>query len=272
MDERLWFALGVALALLSAAWAAYALGAGRSQHTQWNNGLLFLAWLSISLFLSERGRHIGHCPITNLFETVAFLDWSLLLTYLVIGTAYRVSVLGAFTAPVVAGTGFFALAAPIDVPRSLPNLGWALELHASFSLLAYGALGLAAVSSVLYLVQERQLKGHQLRQWFYRLPAMGDLARIQRRMLVWGFFLLTLGLAAGGLVTESGGMGGAQADWVKIVWSAVVWALYLHLVLSPTLFGFGARRVAWCSVGSYVFILLTFWGIDSLSHAHRFSS
>ncbi|HEY8965058.1 MAG TPA: cytochrome c biogenesis protein CcsA, partial [Candidatus Methylacidiphilales bacterium] len=197
MEDRLWFAVGTGLTLVSAGWAIFALGAGRSQHTQWNNGLLFVAWLAMSLFLSERGRAIGHCPITNLFETVAFLDWSLLLTYLVIGTAYRVSVLGAFTAPVVAATGFFALVAPIDVPRLLPNLGWALEAHASFSLLAYGSLGLGAVASLLYLVQERQLKGHQLKRWFYRLPAMGDLARIQRRVLVWGFGLLTLGLAAG---------------------------------------------------------------------------
>ncbi|SDT96351.1 ABC-type uncharacterized transport system, permease component [Verrucomicrobium sp. GAS474] len=269
MEDRLWFALGTVLALVSAGWSAYAFGAGRSQHTRWNNALLLLAWLAMSVFLSERGKRIGHCPLTNLFETLAFLDWSLLLTYLVIGTAYRVSVLGAFTAPVAAATGVFAfiVAVPSDVPRELPDLGWPLELHASFSLLAYGALGIGAVASALYLVQERQLKDHQLRQWFYRLPAMGDLARIQRRVLVWGFALLTLGLVAGIAVTRAGGI-----DWVKIVWSAGVWVLYLHLVLSPRLFGFGARRVAWCSVGSYVFILLTFWGINSLSHAHRFSS
>ena len=271
MEDRLWFALGTVLALASACWAIYALGARRSQHTAWNNALLALAWLAMSVFLEERGKRIGHCPLTNLFETLAFLDWSLLLTYLVIGTAYRVSVLGAFTAPVAAATGIFAFlaAAPSDVPRELPNLGWPLELHASFSLLAYGALGIGAVASALYLVQERQLKGHQLKQLFYRLPAMGDLARIQQRVLVWGFTLLTLGLLAGIAVSREGGSG---FDWVKIAWSAGVWFLYLHLVLAPRLFGFGARRVAWCSVGSYVFILLTFWGINSLSHAHRFSS
>lgn len=266
MEDRHWLALGTALTLLSSGWGTFALGAGRTQSTRWNNALLLVAWLCQSVFLYERGQRIGHCPLTNLFETVAFLTWALLLSYLLIGTSYRVSLLGFFTAPVVSLLNFFALVAPIDRPNPVPPLGWQLELHASVSLLAYGALGLAAVAAMLYLIQERQLKAHHLGLWFYRLPAMGDLVKVQRRVLAWGFALLTIGLCAGFFVARNG-----SVDWVKLVWSAGVWVSYLILLLAPSLFGLSSRRAAWFTLGGYIFILMTFWGINSLSHAHRFA-
>jgi len=266
VEDRNWLILATALVFLSSGWGTFALGAGRTQSTRWNDGLLALAWLAQSVFLYQRGAEIGHCPLTNLFETVAFLTWALLLTYLAVGTSYRVSLLGFFTAPIVSLLNFFALVFPVDRPNPVPALGWALELHASVSLLAYGALGLAAVAALLYLIQERQLREHHVGRWFYRLPAMGDLVQVQRRVLVWGFLLLTVGLAAGFLVVRTGPL-----DWVKLVWSAGVWTGYLFLLVSPRLFGTGSRRIAWLSLAGYLFILLTFWGINSLSHAHRFS-
>jgi ABC-type uncharacterized transport system permease subunit len=264
MDDRHWLALATGLTLVSSGWGSYALGAGRSHGSRWNNLLLAVAWVLQSVFLFERGARIGHCPLTNLFETVAFITWALLLFYLIVGTGYRVSLLGFFTAPIVTLLNFFALVAPIDEPNPLPfsHAGWPLELHASVTLLAYGALGLAAVAALLYLIQERQLREHHLRRWFFSLPAMGDLVAVQRRVVLVGFVLLTVGLGAGFLV---------GFDTVKGVWSAGVWLFYLFLLLAPWLLRVGARRLAWCVLGGYLFILLTFWGINSLSHAHRFA-
>ena len=168
----------------------------------------------------------------------------------------------------MAAINFFALVAPIDRPNPYPVFthGWPLELHASLTLLAYGALGLAAVAAFLYLVQERQLKEHRFGPSFYRLPAMGDLAQVQHRVLAYGFVLLTAGLGIGF------GVGGiAGFDWVKLVWSAGVWVFYFLLLVAPALLRMSARRLAWCLLGGYLFIILTFWGINSLSHAHRFA-
>ncbi len=80
------------------------------------------------------------------------------------------SILGAFTAPVVFLINFFALIAPIDVPSSMPKLGWQLELHATLALLGLGVLGIAALAGLTYLIQERQLKRRSLTSWFYSLP------------------------------------------------------------------------------------------------------
>src|ERR1700679_6602 len=94
------------------------LGSKATGAKRWTFLLLAAAFASHTLFLHQRGQEIGHCPITNLFETLAFFSWSLVLTYLVVGPAYRMSILGAFTAPIVFLLNFFALAAPVDVPSN----------------------------------------------------------------------------------------------------------------------------------------------------------
>src|SRR5256885_11130948 len=76
-----------------------------------------LGFVFQSPFLSIRGHALGRCPITNLFEVFIFLAWSLALIYLLIGPAYRLSLMGAFTAPLVLLIQSLALLAPIDVAQ-----------------------------------------------------------------------------------------------------------------------------------------------------------
>src|SRR5258708_37925206 len=129
-----------------------------------------------SAFLTIRGHALGRCPITNLFEVFVFLAWSVALIYLVVGPAYRLSLMGAFTAPLVLLLQGFALISPIDTrhPVSVPANSW-LEFHASMSLVAYGVFALACIAGVMYLLQERQLKTHQLHSIFYHLPPLTNL-------------------------------------------------------------------------------------------------
>src|SRR5450759_1189131 len=154
-----------------------------------------LGFIFRTAFLSIRGHALGRCPITNLFEVFIFLAWSIALIYMLVGPAYRLSLMGAFTAPLVFLLQAFALIAPIDVRHAFkaPANSW-LEFHASISIIAYGAFGLACIAGVMYLVQERQLKTHQLHSIFYHLPPLTDLFAAITRLLWWGFVLYTLGL------------------------------------------------------------------------------
>ncbi len=265
MHDRLWLFLATLGYLASSAWGFYALGSQRPVANRWNILLIVLAFAFHTLFLHQRGQAIQHCPITNLFETLAFLSWSLVLTYLVVGPAYRMSILGAFTAPIVFTVNFFALAAPIDIPARLPHLGWQLELHATLALLGLGVLGIAALAGLVYLIQDRQLKRRALTSWFYTLPNVGRLEQVQQRVLVWGFAIFSAGAALGFFIPHQD-----SSDWVKIVWSAVVWGLYAVIVSVLWLGKLSHKKTALLSVAGYVFILLTFWGIDSLSEAHVF--
>jgi ABC-type uncharacterized transport system permease subunit len=265
VNDRLWLELATLGYLASAGWGLYALGARRLIANRGTFVLIGTAFVLHTIFLHQRGEAIGHCPITNLFETMAFFSWSLVLTYLVVGQAYRMSILGAFTAPVVFLINFFALLAPIDVPSALPRLGWQLELHATLALLGLGVLGIAALAGLTYLIQERQLKRRALTSWFYSLPNVGRLELVQQRVLVWGFAIFSAGAFLGFFIPHQ-----HAEDWVKIAWSAGVWTLYAALVVVLGLGRLSHKKTALLSVAGYVFILLTFWGINSLSEAHVF--
>jgi ABC-type uncharacterized transport system permease subunit len=265
MQDRFWLFLATLGYLASAGWGLYALGSRRPVSNRWTILLIGAAFALHTFFLHQRGEAIGHCPITNLFETLAFLSWSLVLTYLVVGPAYRMSILGAFTAPVVFLINFFALTAPIDSPGTLPRLGWQLELHATLALLGFGVLGVAALAGVAYLIQERQLKRRELTPWFYSLPNVGRLEQVQQRVLIWGFAIFSAGAILGFFIPHQN-----AEDWVKIAWSGVVWSLYAALIVVLGLGRLSHKKTALLSVAGYVFILLTFWGINSLSEAHVF--
>ena len=92
-----------------------------------------------------------------------------------------------------------------------------MELHAASSIVAYGAFALAGISGVMYLIQERQLKTHHLRSIFYHLPPIHDLAVANRRLILMGFTLLTVGILA------SFGVGSLSSHAWKIAWSVAVW-------------------------------------------------
>src|SRR5450432_2203266 len=116
------------------------LRAGKYRPAGFNFFAIAFGFICQTAFLALRGREIGRCPITNLFEVFVFLAWSVALIYLLIGPTYRLSLMGAFTAPLVFLIQAFALLVPIDVrhPVKLPVNSW-LEFHASMSIVAYGA-------------------------------------------------------------------------------------------------------------------------------------
>src|ERR1700692_878037 len=149
---------------------------GILQPMRFNFFAVGLGFIFQTAFLSIRGHALGRCPITNLFEVIVFVAWSVALIYMLVGPAYRLSLMGAFTAPLVVLLQGFALIALIDIrhPVKLPANPW-LEFHASISIIAYGAFALACIAGVMYLVQERQLKTRQLHSIFYHLPPLTDL-------------------------------------------------------------------------------------------------
>jgi HemX protein len=221
-----------------------------------------LGFIFQTAFLSVRGHALGRCPITNLFEVIIFVAWSAALFYMVVGPAYRLSLMGAFTAPLVVVLQLIALLAPIDHPHGakLPVNSW-LEFHASMSLVAYGAFALACIAGVMYLVQERQLKTHHLHSIFYHLPPLTDLFCAIVRLLWWGFVLYTLGLISGFFVGE-------PLPWAQIVCATGVWILYALILQGRYLRWFAPKRVAALCIIGFSAALTLLWGITFTAQTH----
>jgi ABC-type uncharacterized transport system permease subunit len=260
--ERLALAGSTLCFLAGSAFAVFSMGARTFRPSRASFWVVLAGFLLQTFFLSVRGEALGRCPLTNRFEVLVFLAWAMVLFYLLIGTAYRLSLLGLFTAPMALGIQGLALLVPgLDrLPQRVPAPNPWMEMHAALSVLAYGAFALAGVAGGMYLAQERQLKTHHLRSFFFGLPPIQDLAVANRRLVAFGFGLLTLGLLAGFA------MGGWTAHWVKVVWSVLVWLLYGGILVAAGGHRWGGRRVAWLSLWAIVAVLGTLWSLRFISN------
>ena len=227
----------------------------RGKRSPWTAAWMVGVLVCQVAFLSLRGQQRQACPLGELGEILAFLAWSLTLFYLLVGPAYRISLLGVFTAPVVALFQTIALlpgwltANPPPIPGGNP---WH-ETHSATSVLAYGALALAAVAGVMFLVLDRQLKEHHLKSGLFRnLPPVRELLGSLERLLWLGGGLLTIGVAAGLIMPRTGGSLG------HLIAACAVWTAYAALLLIKTLRGLTGRRLSLAAVVLFVLSLGVF--------------
>lgn len=254
--ERLLLAISTFSFLFGFAYTMYALGARAYRHSPFNFFANLFGFVCQTGFLYVRGEAVGKCPLTSLFEVLVFLCWSMVLFYLVIGPAYRLSLLGAFTAPLVCIMQIAALLLPAAPVRAAsgPVSSW-LELHAALSVMAYGAFALAWVAGLMYLVQERQLKSHHIQSIFYHLPPIHDLAVANRRLILAGFALFTVGVLCG--VAQ----GYAHIQLLHVI-TLAVWLLYGAILAAVLWHRISPRKVALLSVSAFSVMLLTLWAIQ----------
>jgi len=263
------FSVAVALYGLCSLYAFFLWRRGFRQDERVSYLLLLGAFAFHTLAMILRGFSFNRCPVNNLYEAILFVVWTIVAAYLLLGLWQRFRFLGAFASPVLFGLGVFALFPELDQrgPEADFVRGWS-SLHASLILLGYGAFGLACVAGVMYLTQERDLKQHKVRAVMSLLPPIGRLEITIGRMVGIGFALLTVGLLLGGYTLRSNGR--AYSFWdAKIIWSLLVWCMYLGLLVMRLGFAQRGRRIAWGAVGSFAFVLLTFWGTNLLSAIHQ---
>jgi ABC-type uncharacterized transport system permease subunit len=257
--DRLLLIAALLCFLASFGYTLYALGAGRFTPGRINFIAILTGFVFQSGFLYLRGQAERSCPLNSLFDVLIFQSWALVLIYLLVGPAYRLSLLGAFTAPLAFFLILGALLAPIrsePVVRTVLN-PW-VEMHAALSIIAYGAFGLAGISGVMFLVQERQLKRHRASSLLFNLPPITDLAVANRRLVWLGFGLLTAGFAAGFASSM-------PVNTVKFWTSLAIWALYAVLLGLARLSALGPRRIAGLSVGVFTLAMVVLPTIQHLS-------
>jgi HemX protein len=267
--DRHLFLLAVVGYGLSTVYSVFLWRKGFREHNRVSYCLLLAAWAFHITAMFRRGFSLQQCPVNNLFEATMFLGWAVVTTCLVVGLLPRLRFLGAFAAPGLFAIGVFALMPALDPPHGpKPEFSGAVtSLHAALILLAYGAFGLGSVAAFMYLMQVYDLKFHKLRAVLSRLPPIQRLEATTFWLVLSGFVLLTVGLAAGGHLPRPEGV----HYWhdAKVIWSVLLWLLYLGLLVGRWRFAFGGRRFACGAIAIFVFVLLTFWGSNLLSPLHN---
>lgn len=242
---------------------------GFRQHDHASFFLLLAGFLLHTSAMAARGFSLERCPVNNLFEATIFLAWALVIACLIVSLLPLLRFVSAFASPVLFAIGVFALMPSLDPPHGpKPEFSEGLKsLHAALILLAYGAFGLASVAAVMFLTQQHDLKFNKLKAVLSLLPPIQRLEIVTGRLVLVGFVLLTLGLYAGGHLPRPEGV----LYWkeTKVVWSGLLWALYLGLLVGRWRFALTGRRFACGVIGVFAFLLLTFWGTNLLSTLHH---
>lgn len=271
LTDRQFFILAVVLYGVSMTYSVFLWRHSFRRDSHVNYLFILAGFCAHTAAMFMRGFRLDRCPVSNLYEATIFALWTIVVVYLVIGLWSRLRFLGAFASPVLFGIGVFALMPSLDVsPGTSAQAHTVLtSVHAALLSLAYGAFGLGSVAAVMYLTQERKLKFHRLDGIFSLMPPIQRLEATVGRLLIAGFCLLTLGLATGAYDLSLRSDAETYRGDSKIVWSGLVWLIYLALIVMRWRFAQGGRRFALGAIGTFAFVLLTFWGTNLLSPLHH---
>ena len=188
--------------------------------------------------------------------------------------------LGIFALP---ATLFLVLVPALGPDRyTFPSQGvrtsW-LVAHIIALLVAYAALCFSLLASLLYLVQERRIKGKmhfsaksKQDSWFAPfdwLPPLDTLERIALATLEFGFPCMTVGLIIGSVLTQETPLGASYFLDPKVIASFASWAVYVLLLFIRHSAGLRGRKAAYVSGGVLV-VMMAVWAANLFSHVHRF--
>jgi ABC-type uncharacterized transport system permease subunit len=270
LTDRQFFLAAVVIYGLSMVFSVFVWRKNFRADNRVNYGLLLAGLVFHTISLAKRGFSIDRCPVNNLYEATSFFIWALVAAYAAIGVVSRFRFLGGFVSPLAFAVGVFALMPSLDPPpgpESIFTGGW-ISLHAAMIMLSYGAFGLSSVAAVMYLTQEHDLKLHKIKAILSKLPSIERIESVVSRLLTSGFALLTVGLLVIPLAVDKPEQISFASD-SKVLWSGLVWLIYLVLIVWHWRFHLAGKRFAWGALGSFIFVLLTFWGTNLMSQLHN---
>ena len=145
--DRLALMLSTLCFLGAFAAAAYRVMVAPYRGTWPHHGLMLAGFIGQCWVLAIKGKELGRCPITQPWELLVFISWGVVMMYWLVGPAYRVSLMGIITAPLV---WIFQLLAPNPAYR-LPRgvlvmmLVWLLVcMSGLISMIGFGEIANAA--------------------------------------------------------------------------------------------------------------------------------
>jgi cytochrome c-type biogenesis protein CcsB len=226
-------------------------------------GAAFTGFLFHLTYFALRWVESGRIPVTSFFEAANFLGMGIMLVFLVMEIRFKIAALGAFMLPLVIVLMAPALILSGDIRELNPVLksGW-LGVHTSLAVLGDSAFAFAFIVSIMYLIQERQLKAKHLGAIFHRLPSLDIMDTLGYRALTFGWPLFTLGMITGSIWANSAW--GSYWSWdPKETWSLITWVIYLVLLHLRTI-GWRGKKMAFLSILGFIFVLVSFFVVSRI--------
>ncbi len=186
---------------------------------------------------------------------LAMMVWLAAGIYLFLQRYYHMPTVGAFITPIIL---VVLLPALFGTPRS-PGIAPETLRHKSVTIHIFTAgLGVALFAvafgvSLMYLLQEREVKGKRFGALFSRLPSLDSLDRLNQRLVRAGFVFYTVALVAGTVTATAVWKSAWSWDPQQVI-SVLVWMLYGAMVqLRHT--GWHGRRYAVLTLLGFMLVL-----------------
>jgi cytochrome c-type biogenesis protein CcsB len=147
-----------------------------------------------------------------------------------------------------------------------------LTVHVGTIFIGNAMFVITFAASIMYLIQERNIKKKTRGSFYRRLPSLETLDSINHHSLMYGFPFLTLGLISGAIYAQYAL--GSYWRWdPKEVWSLITWLAYAVLLHERLAVGWRGRRAALMSIICFCILIFTFLGGSLwLSDYHSFDS
>jgi len=210
-----------------------------------------------------------HWMPVGMHEVESVLSLLMVAAYLMVVFAYRATGFGIFALPIALLLLITPAVGPDHATFNSPMIrsGW-LFVHVGALLAAYAALMFSLIGSLLYFLQERQLKEKRGPGFLAWLPPLAVMDSIANKSLVVGFHCMTLGLLAGSFIAQES-VGISYFLDPKVMLSFAMWGLYVVMLLLRRSVGFRGRRAVYVSSVAFI-VVLSVWAANLLSSVHRF--
>jgi cytochrome c-type biogenesis protein CcsB len=267
--DVIFFRVSLALYLIAALGFLAHLLVGRDGPRRIATAGLWAAFAMETIGLAARAIGLGNAMLNSFHDQLSLLAWLIVAVYLGVQMRYHLAVLGALVSPLaflLTLSSYLVFSGAQTLPDELQT-AW-LPAHVAPAFLGYAIFALAACVSLVYLLQERQLKAKR-RGVFRRLPSLETLDDLNYRCVAWGFALFTVGIVTGSLLAKA--MWGTFWSWEPVqILSVLAWLLYAVLLQTRSV-GWRGRRAATLTIVGFALLIVSFLSLNlGLPHGRSF--
>jgi cytochrome c-type biogenesis protein CcsB len=267
--DLVFFGLSLVLDLVAAVGFVAHLVVGREPPRRVATAALWGAFAAQTVGLASRYAALGNAMLNSSHDQLVLLAWLIVGVYLAVQLRYQLAVLGGLVSPLaflLTLSSYIVLSGRQALPDELQN-AW-LPAHVAPAFLGYAIFALAFCVSVVYLLQEHQLKAKR-GGVFRRLPSLETLDHLNYRFVAWGFALITIGIVTGSLLAKA--MWGTFWSWEPVqILSVLAWLLYAVLLQTRSV-GWRGRRAATLTIVGFALLVVSFLSLNlGLPHGRSF--
>ncbi len=236
------------------------------------SGLIVQTFALILRWVESYSMGIGHAPLSNLYESLIFFAWTIVLLYLILERKIKNRAIGAFVLPFAFLSMAYASFSPNVNSRIQPLIpalqsNW-LVSHVITCFLGYAAFTIACGLGLIYLLRGLNEKSSAWK-FLKFMPDKEVLDDLTYNSIVIGFIFLTLGIITGSVWAYSAW--GSYWSWdPKETWSLITWLIYAAMLHSRFVRGWRGKRMAVMSIVGFACVLFTYFGVNYLPGLHSY--